>query len=151
MAGGLVLIVALGVGTVVAIPAKTLHNTPGLHRLETWQNRIKGFFDKDEVPAAKFDIDKDAQIAHARIAIATSHVVGKGPGNSIQRDFLSQAFSDFIFAIVIEEMGLIGGIFVVFLYLCLLMRAGRIAQKCERTFPPSLSWVSLCFWYRRRY
>ena len=120
------------------IPAKTLHNTPGLHRLETWQNRIKGFFDKDEVPAAKFDIDKDAQIAHARIAIATSHVVGKGPGNSIQRDFLSQAFSDFIFAIVIEEMGLIGGIFVVFLYLCLLMRAGRIAQKCERTFPAFL-------------
>ena len=99
---------------------------------------IKGFFDKDEVPAAKFDIDKDAQIAHARIAIATSHVVGKGPGNSIQRDFLSQAFSDFIFAIVIEEMGLIGGIFVVFLYLCLLMRAGRIAQKCERTFPAFL-------------
>jgi UDP-N-acetylmuramoylalanine--D-glutamate ligase len=138
LAGGLVLIVALGVGTVVAIPAKTLHNTPGLHRLETWQNRIKGFFDKDEVPAAKFDIDKDAQIAHARIAIATSHVVGKGPGNSIQRDFLSQAFSDFIFAIVIEEMGLIGGIFVVFLYLCLLMRAGRIAQKCERTFPAFL-------------
>ena len=122
----------------MAIPAKTLHSTPGLHRLETWQNRIKGFFDKDEVPAAKFDIDKDAQIAHARIAIATSHVVGKGPGNSIQRDFLSQAFSDFIFAIVIEEMGLIGGIFVVFLYLCLLMRAGRIAQKCERTFPAFL-------------
>ena len=117
LAGGLILIGALGVGTVVAIPAKTLHSTPGLHRLETWQNRIKGFFDKDEVPAAKFDIDKDAQIAHARIAIATSHVVGKGPGNSIQRDFLSQAFSDFIFAIVIEEMGLIGGIFVVFLYL----------------------------------
>ena len=97
-----------------------------------------GFFEKEEVPAAKFDIDKDAQIAHARIAIATSHVVGKGPGNSIQRDFLSQAFSDFIFAIVIEEMGLVGGIFVVFLYLWLLMRAGRIAQKCERTFPAFL-------------
>ena len=145
LAGGLVLIVALGAiaknirfSVRNILPAKTLHNTPGLHRLETWQNRIKGFFDKDEVPAAKFDIDKDAQIAHARIAIATSHVVGKGPGNSIQRDFLSQAFSDFIFAIVIEEMGLIGGIFVVFLYLCLLMRAGRIAQKCERTFPAFL-------------
>ena len=122
----------------LAIPAKTLHNTPGLHRFETWQNRVSGFFEKEEVPAAKFDIDKDAQVAHARIAIATSHVVGKGPGNSIQRDFLSQAFSDFIFAIVIEEMGLIGGIFVVFLYLWLLMRAGRIAQKCERTFPAFL-------------
>jgi cell division protein FtsW len=134
LAGGLVLIVALGVGTVVAIPAKTLHNTPGLHRLETWQNRIKGFFDKDEVPAAKFDIDKDAQIAHARIAIATSHVVGKGPGNSIQRDFLSQAFSDFIFAIVIEEMGLIGGIFVVFLYLCLQLY--RRSADSDRTYHP---------------
>src|SRR3712207_5171132 len=85
-----------------------------------------------------FRSDKDAQIAHARIAIATSNVVGKGPGNSIQRDFLSQAFSDFIFAIVIEEMGLIGGIFVVFLYLWLLIRAGRIAQKCDRTFPAFL-------------
>ncbi|GAE22214.1 cell division protein FtsW [Bacteroides pyogenes JCM 10003] len=78
LVGGIVLIGAIGVGTVVAIPAKTLHNTPGLHRLETWQNRIKGFFDKEEVPAARFDIDKDGQIAHARIAIATSNVVGKG-------------------------------------------------------------------------
>ena len=70
--------------------------------------------------------------------LLTSHVVGKGPGNSIQRDFLSQAFSDFIFAIVIEEMGLVGGIFVVFLYLWLLMRAGRNRPKCERTFPAFL-------------
>ncbi len=128
----------LAVGTIMLIPAKTLHNTPGLHRLETWQNRFKGFMLKEEIPAAKFDIDKDAQVAHARIAIATSHVVGKGPGNSVQRDFLSQAFSDFIFAIVVEELGLIGGILVVFLYLCLLMRAGRIAQRCERTFPAFL-------------
>ena len=138
MLGLLALVGGVAVGILMAIPAKTLHNTPGLHRFETWQNRVSGFFDKEEVPAAKFDIDKDAQIAHARIAIATSHVVGKGPGNSIQRDFLSQAFSDFIFAIVVEEMGLIGGIFVVFLYLWLLMRAGRIAQKCERTFPAFL-------------
>ena len=136
--GLIVVVVGIAVGTIVAIPAKTLHNTPGLHRLETWQHRIQGFLDKEEIPAAKFDIDKDAQIAHARIAISNSRVIGRGPGNSIQRDFLSQAFSDFIFAIVIEEMGLIGGGFVVFLYLCLLMRAGRIAQKCERTFPAFL-------------
>ena len=138
MLGILALVGGVAVAILMVIPAKTLHNTPGLHRFETWQNRVSGFFEKEEVPAAKFDIDKDAQVAHARIAIATSHVVGKGPGNSIQRDFLSQAFSDFIFAIVIEEMGLIGGIFVVFLYLWLLMRAGRIAQKCERTFPAFL-------------
>lgn len=136
--GSGVLFVSLIVGLMMVIPAETLHKTPGLHRFETWQNRVKGFFNKEEVPAAKFDIDKDAQIAHANIAIATSNVVGRGPGNSIQRDFLSQAFSDFIFAIVIEEMGLIGGIGVVFLYMCLLMRVGRIAQKCDRTFPAFL-------------
>lgn len=138
MLGILALTGGIAIGALMAIPAKTLQSTPGLHRFGTWQNRVSGFFKKEEVPAAKFDIDKDAQVAHARIAIATSHVVGKGPGNSVQRDFLSQAFSDFIFAIVIEEMGLIGGIFVVFLYLWLLMRAGRIAQKCERTFPAFL-------------
>ena len=56
------------------------------------------------------------------------------PGNSIQRDFLSQAFSDFIFAIIIEELGLIGGAFVVFLYICLLVRAGKIAKKAKGNF-----------------
>ncbi|HJD76658.1 FtsW/RodA/SpoVE family cell cycle protein [Bacteroides reticulotermitis] len=138
LTGTLILLATLAITVILFTPVKTFRTTPGLHRAETWQNRIKEFFDNEEVPAAKFDIDKDAQIAHARIAIATSNVVGKGPGNSVQRDFLSQAFSDFIFAIVIEEMGLIGGIFVVFLYLWLLMRAGRIAQKCERTFPAFL-------------
>ena len=55
--------------------------------------------------------------------------------NSVQRDFLSQAFSDFIFAIIIEEMGLIGGGFVALLYILLLIRACRIANKCNRSFP----------------
>ncbi len=134
----IVCIGGLAATTVVLIPVETLRTTPGLHRFETWQNRIKGFFDKEEVPAAKFDIDKEAQVAHARIAIATSNFVGKAPGNSVQRDFLSQAFSDFIFAIIIEELGLVGGGFVVILYIWLLIRAGRIAQKCERTFPAFL-------------
>ena len=84
------------------------------------------------------DIDKDAQIAHANIAIASSNVVGKMPGNSVQRDFLSQAFSDFIFAIIVEELGLVGGAFIVLLYLWLLMRAGKIARKCDKSFPAFL-------------
>jgi len=109
-----------------------------LHRFDTWRARIEKFTSNEQVPAAKFDIDKDAQIGHARIAVATSNVIGKGPGNSVQRDFLSQAFSDFIFAIVIEELGLVGGTVVVFLYICLLIRAGRIAKKCDRTFPAFL-------------
>lgn len=111
---------------------------PFTHRFDTWRARIEKFATNEQVPAAKFDIDRDAQVGHARIAVATSHVIGKGPGNSVQRDFLSQAYSDFIFAIVIEELGLIGGALVVFLYICLLVRAGRIAKKCERTFPAFL-------------
>ena len=134
--GGLALVGCLGAVFLLAIPKDT--DIPFLHRFDTWKSRITNFTEKEEVPAAKFDIDKDAQIAHARIAIATSNVIGKAPGNSIQRDFLSQAFSDFIFAIIIEELGLVGGAFVVILYIWLLVRTGRIAQKCERTFPAFL-------------
>lgn len=111
---------------------------PAMHRFDTWRTRIEKFAKSENIPAAKFDIDRDAQVGHARIAVATSHVIGRGPGNSVQRDFLSQAYSDFIFAIVIEELGLIGGAIVVFLYICLLVRAGRIAKKCDRTFPAFL-------------
>lgn len=142
--GKLVGIVGLGltllISIIVIIPPSVYENVPGTHRFSTWQSRIKGFAeDKGAVPAAKFDIDKDAQIAHANIAIATSHFVGKMPGNSVQRDFLSQAFSDFIFAIVIEELGLIGGAFIVILYLWLLIRAGRIAKRCgDKHFPAFL-------------
>lgn len=127
------------VTVVMVIPTQKLNEVPMMHRVETWQNRIKGFMEnKEAVPAAKYDIDKDAQIAHANIAIATSNIIGKMPGNSVQRDFLSQAFSDFIFAIVIEELGLLGGAFVVALYLWLLIRAYKIAGRCEKTFPAFL-------------
>ena len=133
------IILTIGVSLVLVTPASVYNKVPGLHRVETWQSRIKEFFeDKEAVPAAKYDIDKDAQIAHANIAIATSHVIGKMPGNSVQRDFLSQAFSDFIFAIVIEELGLLGGAFIVMLYLWLLIRAGRIAKRCDKYFPAFL-------------
>lgn len=130
-------VVILFVGIVMVMPTHKLNKVPMMHRVETWQNRIKGFFeDKEAVPAAKYDIDKDAQIAHANIAIASSNIIGKMPGNSVQRDFLSQAFSDFIFAIVIEELGLLGGAFVVILYIWLLMRAGKIARRSEKVFLP---------------
>ncbi len=119
-------------------PDRALEKIPMGHRLTTVKSRIADFFNKEKVPAARFDIDGDGQVAHARIAVATSHVIGKGPGNSVQRDFLSQAFSDFIFAIIIEELGLAGGVIVLFLYICLLVRVGRIAKKCDRTFPAFL-------------
>ncbi|MCE2617298.1 MAG: FtsW/RodA/SpoVE family cell cycle protein [Phocaeicola sp.] len=130
---------SLFIGMILITPTQKYSQLPMMHRVETWQNRIKGFLDdKGTVPPEKYDIDKDAQVAHANIAIASSNIVGKMPGNSIQRDFLSQAFSDFIFAIIIEELGLLGGAFIVLLYLWLLIRAGRVARKCERSFPAFL-------------
>ena len=87
----------------------------------------------------QYDLDKDAQVAHANIAIVSSNIIGKGPGQSVERDFLSQAFSDFIFAIVIEELGIIGATFVVFLYIVLLYRTARIASRCENNFPAFLA------------
>ena len=78
-------------------------------------------------------------MAHANIAIVSSNIIGKGPGQSVERDFLSQAFSDFIFAIVIEELGIIGASFVVLLYIVLLYRTARIASKCENNFPAFLA------------
>jgi cell division protein FtsW len=110
-----------------------------LHRLDTWKSRIDKFLNSKEVPPEKVDLDKGAQEAHAKIAIATSNIIGKGPGNSVQRDFLAQAFSDFIYAIIIEETGIEGAFFVAMLYIILLFRTGRIANRCENNFPAFLA------------
>jgi cell division protein FtsW len=108
------------------------------HRFWTWKNRIAGKEDKN-VPAEEYKVtDKNFQVTHANFAIASSGIIGKGPGNSVERDYLPQAFSDFIYAIIIEEMGLVGAIAVVFLYVILLFRAARIASRCENNFPAFL-------------
>ncbi len=108
-----------------------------LHRADTWKGRILKF-GKDDVTPQEYDLDKDAQVAHANIAIVSSNIIGKGPGQSVERDFLSQAFSDFIYAIVIEELGILGAFAVAFLYIVLLYRAARIASHCENNFPAFL-------------
>ncbi len=110
-----------------------------LHRMDTWKSRINKFLNHKEVAPEEVDLDKDGQTAHANIAIATSNGYGKGPGNSVERDFLSQAFSDFIYAIIIEEMGIEGALFVALLYIILLFRTGRIAGRCENNFPALLA------------
>jgi cell cycle protein, ftsW/rodA/spoVE family len=109
------------------------------HRADTWKARINRFLNKEYVAPKDYDLDKDGQIGHANIAIASSNILGKGPGNSNERDFLSQAFSDFIYAIIIEEMGIIGAFFVAFLYIVILMRSGQIAGRCENSFPAFLA------------
>lgn len=108
------------------------------HRADTWKARILDF-NSEEVPPRDYDLDKGAQVAHANIAIVSSNFIGKGPGNSVERDFLAQAFSDFIYAIIIEELGIVGAAFVVFLYIILLFRTARIANRCENYFPALLA------------
>lgn len=108
------------------------------HRADTWKARIDKWTSSKAIAPEDVDLDKDAQVAHANIAIASSNIAGNGPGNSVERDFLSQAYSDFIYAIIIEEMGIEGAIFVALLYIFLLFRAGRIANRCENNFPAFL-------------
>ena len=108
-------------------------------RFVTWQGRLDDFFKEDE--GSKFTINDDNfQVNHAKIAIARGGVIGNLPGRSVQRDFLPQAYSDFIYAIIIEELGLIvGGIGVMMLYIFLLFRVAIIARRCEKLFPKYLA------------
>jgi len=108
------------------------------HRFTTQRNRILKFVDKKKVAPEDYNIEDNFQVGHANMAIASAGIIGKGPGNSMERDYLPQAFSDFIYAIIIEEMGIFGAAFVVFLYIVLLYRAARIASRCENNFPAFL-------------
>ncbi len=114
-----------------------------LNRFSTWQNRIVNFgssnSNKELDEESYYTItDENFQVAHAKIAIANGGVFGRFPGNSRERDFLPQAYSDFIYAIIIEEMGLVGGIVVLLLYLIILIRSGMIARKMDKLFPKYL-------------
>jgi len=111
-------------------------DTPLLGRLPTWTERLSNH---SEAITPETDLkivfnDDNYQVSHSKIAIATGGVFGKFLGNSQERDFLPQAYSDFIYAIIIEETGLIGGTFVLALYLILMFRAGILARRCSRSF-----------------
>ena len=136
---------AIGIGTVFAvaysIPEKTLNewqmSKGPLHRVPTWVHRITDNQERPENPR-DFKPQENPQKAYAKVAIATSNVIGRGPGNSRQRDFIPQAFSDFIYAIIIEELGFVGAFVVLGLYLVLMYRSMRIARKCKALFPSYL-------------
>ena len=121
------------------IPTSWTDSGP-LNRLGTWQNRITHFGQAREMSEEEYFTitDENYQVAHAKIAISNGGVFGVFPGNSTERDFLPQAYSDFIYAIIIEEMGIIGGVFVLLLYVIILIRSGMIARKTEKLFPKYL-------------
>lgn len=105
-------------------------NMPRLFkRVKTWENRVANF-SKEEADAT----DEDYQIEQAKTAIATGGIYGLGPGKSVQKNFLPQSSSDFIFAIIIEEYGLVGGFLVIGLYLLLFIRFIVASQKANSMF-----------------
>jgi cell division protein FtsW len=98
-------------------------------RVDTWINRVESFIYGSD------DINTDAyQVNQAKIAVSKGGLLGVGPGNSTTRDFLPQAYNDFIYAIIIEEYGLVGGAFMVFIYLVFLYRCIRIFKRCPFAF-----------------
>lgn len=130
-------IVAMGIGAFVmfVLVAKVMQKTnPGhvpavFQRVETWENRILNFSSN-----TTDESDGDYQIEKAKTAIATGGLYGVGPGKSVQKNFLPQSSSDFIFAIIVEEYGLIGGLGILALYLLLFFRFIVAAHKANSLF-----------------
>jgi|TARA_R100001460_G_scaffold99822_7_gene143227 cell division protein FtsW len=122
--------IILGAGiiflTLFVLTAKAF---PGVfpNRVDTWISRVENFSDDT-------DTEADYQIEKAKIAIASGGVAGLGPGKSVQKNFLPQSSSDFIYAIIVEEFGLLGGMFLMVLYLFLLFRIVVVAHKSTSVF-----------------
>lgn len=113
-----------------------LMNSSSQGRLGTWKNRIENFRNPDK--------DENYQVEQGKIAIATGGIIGKFPGNSTQRNFLPHPYSDFIYAIIVEEYGLIGAILIILMYLILLYRGVRIVSHAPGTFGAFLTF-GCCF------
>ena len=111
----------------VVAPAKSSSTLFG--RIDTWIGRMESFI------YGSTEADEGAyQVNQAKIAISKGGVFGVGPGNSTTRDYLPQAYNDFIYAIIIEEYGLMGGAFIMFIYLVFLYRCIRIYKRCPFAF-----------------
>ena len=146
MAKGLLCIGVIGalfIGTLLLIPDSLATSIGG--RVATWKHRIENKIGINKTDAAskeleesEYDLAENWQVGNSNIAIANSNMIGLGPGNSVQRDFLSHAESDFIYSIIIEETGIAGAIFVIFLYFALLIRVNKIAKRCDKFFPAFL-------------
>lgn len=127
------ILVMLGIGLIFIMLLIGLYmiSPKALPRFETWKHRLENFSGNVE--------KENYQTEQAKIAISKGGLTGMGPGNSTQRNFLPHPYSDFIFAIIIEEYGLLGGSFLVFLYLALFFRVIHIARKSPRAFATLLA------------
>lgn len=140
LAGTLVALLVLFLAVLKFTPKEIVQSyLPG--RLATWQARLERFGDDSanyNAAGTYIVTDENYQVSHAKIAIAKGGLFGQMPGHGQQRDFLPQAYSDFIYAIILEELGFAGGVFVLLLYIMLLVRVGMIARRCETPFPKFL-------------
>ena len=127
----------IGTTAIMLTPESAADNGGFGQKIVTWKHRIVDATKSEPVTAENYVI-KNEQRTYANIAIASSNIFGCGPGNSKQRDFIPHAQSDFIYAIIIEELGLAGGIIVLLLYMTILFRCGKIAKKCEDPYPAFL-------------
>jgi cell division protein FtsW len=117
--------------------AKDLPAVFSVARLPTWVSRVQSFMYSDKE-------DASYQMQQSKIAIATGGFFGKGPGKSTQRNFLPHPYSDFIYAIIIEEYGLLGGVVILLIYLLFLYRSIRIFKRCPYAFGAFLA-IALSF------
>ncbi|MCF6347833.1 MAG: FtsW/RodA/SpoVE family cell cycle protein [Flavobacteriaceae bacterium] len=123
---GAILLTGILIFTLFILTAKAFPDTFKNSRINTWASRIENFSSANE--------EENYQAEKAKLAIASGEIRGKGPGKSVQKNFLPQSSSDFIYAIIVEEFGLIGAIVLIILYLGLLFRIVIVATKTETIF-----------------
>jgi cell division protein FtsW len=121
----MILAASLGILAIFVLVVKAFPDAMP-NRVATWQSRIENFSNKDNA--------EGYQVEKAKIAIATGGLTGRGPGKSVQKNFLPQSSSDFIFAIIVEEYGVIGALVVLSFYFLLLFRILVAAQKAGTVF-----------------
>lgn len=131
-----VVVGGLGLTAIIKTPESAKDGNAFQRKVLTWKHRLVSEDNDGKALTPKEYYKRsirngDEQKMYSKLAIGTSSLFGKGPGKSVQRDFIPHAQSDFIYSIIIEELGLAGGIGVLLLYLTLLFRSGRIARKCE--------------------
>lgn len=135
---------AIMLSIMLFVPPQKIADSPLPSRFVTWQARVLDYKDGSKNLTEKEYVRNVArdkpQETHANIAIASSNIFGKGPGNSVERDFLQEASCDFIYAIIIEELGLVGALIVMGIYLWLLLKVGGITSQCgDKKYPRYLA------------
>lgn len=127
-----VAMLAIGVVVLLNVPEDLKDKGSFGEKVITWKHRVENaMIESKPIRPEDVQIMGEEQKIYSKVAIAEGGTFGKGPGNSVRRDYIPHAYSDYIFAVILEELGLFGGIALAILYLTLLYRCGRIAKECD--------------------